>query len=128
MLNHTLTELSLSVPDADQQQDWLAQREEECQRWQQHQQEQQRLTIEQTLETRIENERRHLQECIDQLSALSQQRQQAETLLQQQIQQRQALLVKISLPKSASDYAYSSNRQSLPSKTQKKPYNRLNPN
>lgn len=44
-----------------------------------------------TLETRIENERRHLQECIDQLSALSQQRQQAETLLQQQIQQRQAL-------------------------------------
>ncbi len=92
VLNHTLTELSLSVPDADQQQDWLAQREEECQRWQQHQQEQQRLTIEQkTLETRIENERRHLQECIDQLSALSQQRQQAETLLQQQIQQRQAL-------------------------------------
>ncbi|HHH0959259.1 TPA: AAA family ATPase [Yersinia enterocolitica] len=53
---------------------------------------QQQLALGQkALETQIENERRHLQECIDQLSILTQQHQQTETLLQQQKQQRQAL-------------------------------------
>ncbi|WP_227731841.1 AAA family ATPase [Yersinia proxima] len=91
-LSHTLAELSLSMPEPDQQQSWLALREEENQRWHQYLQEQQQLALGQkTLETQIENERRHLQECIDQLSALTQQHQLAETLLQQQKQQRQAL-------------------------------------
>lgn len=90
--NNSLADLSLSAPETDQQQSWLALREEENQRWQQDQQEQQQLVLGQkTLETRIEEERRHLQECVDQLSALTQQHQQAETLLQQQRQQRQAL-------------------------------------
>ncbi|HEI6974444.1 TPA: AAA family ATPase [Yersinia enterocolitica] len=90
--SHALAELSLSMPEADQQQSWLALREEENQRWHQYQQEQQQLALGQkALETQIENERRHLQECIDQLSILTQQYQQTETLLQQQKQQRQAL-------------------------------------
>ncbi|WP_392432059.1 AAA family ATPase [Yersinia sp. HM-2024] len=90
--SHTLAELSLSMPEADQQQSWLALREEESQRWHQYQQEQQQLALGQkALETQIENERRHLQECIDQLSILTQQHQQTETLLQQQKQQRQTL-------------------------------------
>ncbi|ATX62761.1 SbcC/MukB-like Walker B domain-containing protein [Yersinia hibernica] len=90
--SHTLAELSLSLPETDQQQNWLSLREEENQHWQQYQQELQQLALAQkALEIQIENERRHLQECIDQLSALSQQHQQAETLLQQQQQQRQAL-------------------------------------
>ena len=80
------------MPEADQQQSWLALREEESQRWHQYQQEQQQLALGQkALETQIENERRHLQECIDQLSILTQQHQQTETLLQQQKQQRQTL-------------------------------------
>lgn len=88
----SLAELSLSLPDAAQQQSWLAQREEEWQQWQQHQQEQQQRVLEQkTLETHIENHRRNLQECVDQLSILTQQHQQAEALLQQQKQQRLAL-------------------------------------
>ncbi|ENM3690746.1 ATP-dependent dsDNA exonuclease, partial [Yersinia enterocolitica] len=83
--SHALAELSLSMPEADQQQSWLALREEENQRWHQYQQEQQQLALGQkALETQIENERRHLQECIDQLSILTQQYQQIETLLQQQ--------------------------------------------
>ncbi|CNK80503.1 exonuclease [Yersinia frederiksenii] len=87
-----LAAFSLSIPEADQQQSWLAQREEENQRWHQHQQEQQQLEIGQkALETQIENERRYLQEYVDQLAAINQQQQQAETLLQQQSQQRQAL-------------------------------------
>ncbi|CNH13891.1 AAA family ATPase [Yersinia pekkanenii] len=90
--SNALAALSLAMPETDQQQSWLAQREEENQRWQQYQQEQQQLALEQkTLETRIEDERRHLQECVDQLSALTQQYQQAETLLQQHDQQRQVL-------------------------------------
>lgn len=90
--SHTLAELSLSLPDTDQQQSWLSLREEENQHWHQYQKEQQQLALGQkALETQIENERRHLQECIDQLSTLTQQHQQAETLLQQQKQQRQTL-------------------------------------
>ncbi|MFV8797579.1 SbcC/MukB-like Walker B domain-containing protein [Yersinia sp. LJYL362] len=90
--SHALAELSLSMPEAGQQQHWLALREEEHQRWNQYQQEQQQLALGQkALETQIENERRHWQECIDQLSIITQQYQQAETLLQQQKQQRQVL-------------------------------------
>ncbi|WP_145561803.1 AAA family ATPase [Yersinia aldovae] len=90
--SNALVALSLAIPETDQQQNWLAQREEENQRWQQHLQEQQQLALGQkTLETRLEDERRHLQECIDQSSVLIQQHQQAETLLQQQNQQRQVL-------------------------------------
>ncbi|MDN0106560.1 SbcC/MukB-like Walker B domain-containing protein [Yersinia rochesterensis] len=90
--SHALAELSLSLPEADQQQSWLSSREEENQRWHQYQQEQQQLALGQkALETQIENERRHLQECREQLSLLTQQHQQTEALLQQQKQQRQAL-------------------------------------
>jgi DNA repair protein SbcC/Rad50 len=90
--SNTLAELSLPIPEADQQQSWLAVRQEENQRWQQYQQEQQQLGLGQkTLETQIENERRHLQEYVEQLSDLTQQHQQVETLLQQQNQQRQRL-------------------------------------
>ncbi|CNH81253.1 exonuclease [Yersinia aldovae] len=89
---NTLAKLSLSLPAPDQQQNWLTCREEECQRWQQHQQEQQQLVVEQkTLEARIEDERRHLKECVDQLSLITQQHQQTETLLQQKNLHRQAL-------------------------------------
>ena len=90
--HHTLAELSLSLPETDQQQRWLAQREEESQRWQQYQQEQQQLALgKQALETRIEDERRHLQACVEQLAELTEKHQQAEALLQQYRQQRQGL-------------------------------------
>lgn len=87
-----LAAVSLSIPETSQQESWLAQREEENQRWHQYQLEQQQLELGQkALETQIENERRHLQEYVDQLSALGLQHQQAEILLQQQNQQRHAL-------------------------------------
>ncbi|ATM84870.1 MULTISPECIES: AAA family ATPase [Yersinia] len=90
--HHTLAELSLSLPETDQQQSWLAQREEENQRWQLYQQEQQQLALgKQALETRIEDERRHLQACVEQLAELTEKHQQAEALLQQYRQQRQGL-------------------------------------
>ncbi|WP_145495095.1 AAA family ATPase [Yersinia bercovieri] len=91
-LHNALAELSLSIPKADQQSSWLALREEESQRWQQYQQEQQQRVLEQkALETRIEDERRHLQAGVDQLTELTQQHQQTEALLQQYQQQRDAL-------------------------------------
>lgn len=91
-LHHALAELSLPLPEADQQQSWLMQREEESQRWQHNQQEQQQLMLGQkALETRIEDERRHLQSCVDQLTELTQKHQQAEALLQQYQQQRHTL-------------------------------------
>lgn len=87
-----LAEVSLSIPETDQQQSWLALREEENQRWHQHQHEQQqRESGQKALEAQIESERRHLQECVDQLAAVSQQHQQAEILLQQHNQQRRTL-------------------------------------
>lgn len=87
-----LAAVSLSIPETSQQESWLVQREAENQRWHQYQQEQQQLELGQkALETQIENERRHLQEYVDQLSALSLQHQQAETLLQQHNQHRHAL-------------------------------------
>lgn len=90
--HNSLAELSLTLPEADQQQSWLRLREEESQRWQHYQQEQQQLMLEQkALETRIEDERRHLQSCVDQLTKLTQKHQQAEALLQQQQQQRHEL-------------------------------------
>lgn len=90
--HNALAELSLSPPGTDQQQSWLTLREEESQRWQQYQQEQQQRVLEQkTLETRIEDERRHLQAYVDQLTELTQQHQQTETRLQQYHQQRHEL-------------------------------------
>ncbi|WP_145538556.1 AAA family ATPase [Yersinia alsatica] len=87
-----LAAVSLSIPETSQQESWLVQREAENQRWHQYQQEQQQLELGQkALVTQIENERRHLQEYVDQLSALSLQHQQAEILLQQYNQQRHAL-------------------------------------
>lgn len=87
-----LAAVSLSIPETSQQESWLAQREAENQRWHQYQQEQQQLELGQkALVTQIENERRHLQEYVDQLSALSLQHQQAEILLQQYNQHRHAL-------------------------------------
>ncbi|WP_145578469.1 AAA family ATPase [Yersinia alsatica] len=87
-----LAAVSLSIPETSQQESWLVQREAENQRWHQYQQEQQQLELGQkALETQIENERRHLQEYVDQLSTLSLQHQQAEILLQQHNQHRHTL-------------------------------------
>ncbi|CNE63847.1 exonuclease [Yersinia nurmii] len=89
---NTLIKLDLQQPEPEQQTEWLDLREYEWQRWQQNQQLQQQLVLQQkTLETRIESERQHQKEYHDQLLNLEQKLSQAHRALQQYIQQRHRL-------------------------------------
>ncbi|WP_114191516.1 AAA family ATPase [Edaphovirga cremea] len=88
----SLAEFGLTLPAAEQQDQWLTERSEEALRWQTQQQEQQNLDLSlKVLETGRKNQQRSLQECSDALVILNGQYQQLEQTLLTLRQERQHL-------------------------------------